>query len=703
MLPNEPFRDVEAQVDDNGLLKKQKSISTKRYIFALCMFLANTALAVYDSNLFLSTTSNQVLTVLLALAPIGPVAWLLKPNIATGFFALIGGCFWYGWALGQMAWTTNNVTAEALVGTVALNVLVVRAEPILATRISATISAAVFIVLSIETQEFPLRIVVGGGISILLILWDFVSPRNSSFMKTLPFSSHEYFHDEYASKSRSTKSLSSNFVSSPSRWNTLKSFSKSAIISATPKTKTPPKDLKPACNDDLESAIDFAEQQSLNDTLTLAVEDANTEEVREEIELAKGNVETRFPGTLSRLEAMKIPFESLTFHERIGNGSFGEVYRATWISKPDREVRTVAVKRVPRHSVTRQKVASMLTEIDVVSGSAHPNIIRTMGWCDEPYVLVVLEYANGGSLRDYLASQSSRLEPGWVHEKTRLAIDAAAGISYLHGRGVLHRDIKADNMLVACYGDSSRTVKVGDFGSAMLGGSFSSKKNNKPVVPLQRQDSVAGGSPYWIAPEIARGALTFDDRADVWSFGVLLCEMVSHEMPYVNLQTGDSYFSMIGLAQGNINPATQLEGLVPMGARDTVDLRRLVRLVEKCCAYLPQDRPSMRNVMFELLQMIVDDSSTDSDGSMDRSRENTQGEKQPLRVKSYQPPKTQRRAVEEPVFAREINSANAASGPLSTSIVTGGDPLDTPPGLAVQGRTSDPTSARRRLAFSPRD
>jgi serine/threonine protein kinase len=327
---------------------------------------------------------------------------------------------------------------------------------------------------------------------------------------------------------------------------------------------------------------------SLDDSqVHLSNEDVNTEEIREEIALAKQQMEHDRHGIMDRISPLRVGFDELKLHERIGIGSFGEVYRASLLFEND--TRLVAVKQIPRTSLNQRKVASMLSEIDLVSDCTHPNVIRMMGWCDEPYVFIVLEYANGGCLRDYLKSPASRLKPGWCHDKTRLAIDVAAGIAYLHGRGIIHRDIKAENMLVACNGDSSRTVKIADFGSAR------SKYNSQAALS-------AVGSAFWLAPEIARGQKDYNELADVWSFGVLLCEIATHELPYLDMRTKESFFNLIGVVNGRVHPVQQFEGWF---SEDEL-LRRAKMLIDRCCTQNQTERPDMRHVLFELLQMIVD-------------------------------------------------------------------------------------------------
>jgi len=399
--------------------------------------------------------------------------------------------------------------------------------------------------------------------------------------------------------------------------------------------------------------------------LVLSADEENTEQIRLEIESARNSVESKRPGLNERLARLRIEFSRLKLAECVGYGSFGEVYRAVL---DDGQV--VAVKRVPRNQVSHNKIASMFTEIDVVASCTHPNIIKMIGWSDDPYVLVCLEYANGGSLKSFLAS--SHLQIGWCLTKTKMALDAASGLAYLHNRNILHRDIKVDNFLVCTSGENSIVVKIADFGTSR---SNECDLVNNPMTPV--------GSPLWLAPEVARGTRDYGAKADVWSFGVGLCEIATHSVPYEDLKTNESYFNLIGVSQGKITPQEQLLSAIDLlthGKRNTTNFGNLCRLVEKCCAFDPEARPSMNGIMFELLQMMV----VDEDAmEMEHLQDAGQSEGRLLGEKSTS--FSVRRAT-------SLRLTGAAEAHNDDDIL---GPLNSPSFTKKKGRISDPTSSRR--------
>jgi serine/threonine protein kinase len=392
--------------------------------------------------------------------------------------------------------------------------------------------------------------------------------------------------------------------------------------------------------------------------LVLYEDEVNTDHAREEIQCAFDLVETKRPGINERISNLKIDFSSLKLNKKVGNGSFGEVYRAVL-----GDTHIVAVKRIPRDEVSSVKVASMLTEIDVLASCSHPNITQLIGWSDDPYVLVCFEYANGGSLKDYLKS-STKLQVGWNYDKTKIAMDAAAGLAYLHNRGILHRDIKADNLLVFCVGENSIVVKLGDFGSS---------RSSEP----QNVEMTLVGSSLWLAPEISCGERDYSFPADVWSFGVCLCEIATHSVPYEDLKTRESFFNQIGVAQGRISPAEQLTSASDLLSRNGgSNFSNLQRLVEKCCGFRQEERPSMNIVRFELYQMMSVDESAIEIGT-----ELSGNDEKDISVRRINSLTLPRRALSD-------HADSDSLGPLHSPMMSAKN--------ADLRRISDPTSAKKR-------
>ncbi|KAG8043945.1 hypothetical protein GUJ93_ZPchr0458g22811 [Zizania palustris] len=193
---------------------------------------------------------------------------------------------------------------------------------------------------------------------------------------------------------------------------------------------------------------------------------------------------------------------------KIGRGGFGTVYKGT-----TRNARDVAVKVLSAES--RQGIREFLTEIDVITNVKHPNLVELIGCCVEGNNrILVYEYLENSSLdRALLGSNSEPANFTWSI-RSAICIGIARGLAYLHeeiASPIVHRDIKASNILL----DKNYNPKIGDFGLAKL----------FPDNITHISTRVAGTTGY-LAPEYAwHGQLT--KRADIYSFGVLVLEIVS--------------------------------------------------------------------------------------------------------------------------------------------------------------------------------
>lgn len=199
---------------------------------------------------------------------------------------------------------------------------------------------------------------------------------------------------------------------------------------------------------------------------------------------------------------------------RIGAGSFGEVFRGTYLGQ-DCVVKSML-------STTEESILAFRSEILLTSNLRHPNIIMFFGCCwEKELTCLVLEYAANGSLEGFLASTSGL---SWSDPLLKIALDAARGVAYLHGRdywddakgasarGILHRDLKPENILITTF----VAAKVSDFGTSRV----------KETAADVAMTSV--GTPLYCAPEISRGEL-YDERVDVYSFGLVLLAMALRE------------------------------------------------------------------------------------------------------------------------------------------------------------------------------
>lgn len=205
----------------------------------------------------------------------------------------------------------------------------------------------------------------------------------------------------------------------------------------------------------------------------------------------------------------------------LGMGGFGSVYRGKWM---DAEV---VVKRVihfdssfnssDHESSSRDEIMishdaeaseAFRNEVEIWYQLHHPHIIQLFGACHVGESFFVSEYAGGGQLDDY-----SRDHPNEVWTKLH---EAALGLSYLHSHGVVHGDLKCNNILIGSDGHA----KLTDFGLSFMSDT-TQMRHHQPVV----------GAVRWKAPEVLRGeGPTF--ASDIYSFGMCILEVVSGEIPW---------------------------------------------------------------------------------------------------------------------------------------------------------------------------
>ncbi|MEK7403769.1 MAG: protein kinase [Acidobacteriota bacterium] len=192
--------------------------------------------------------------------------------------------------------------------------------------------------------------------------------------------------------------------------------------------------------------------------------------------------------------------------EKLGEGGMGVVYKA----RDPRLDRLVALKFLPPRLLdsaeARRRFANEARAISLLN---HPNIAAIYDISEDGGApVLVLEYLPGGTLRS--RTEGRRLP---LSEVIECGLQIAGGLGYAHRRGIVHRDVKPENMLFAEDG----RLKITDFGLARL--------DDGRTVTL---DGMIAGTPAYIAPECARG-LAADHRADIFSLGVVLYEMAAGE------------------------------------------------------------------------------------------------------------------------------------------------------------------------------
>ncbi|KOS19617.1 Protein kinase byr2 [Escovopsis weberi] len=223
----------------------------------------------------------------------------------------------------------------------------------------------------------------------------------------------------------------------------------------------------------------------------------------------------------------------------IGQGSFGCVYLALHAVTGE----LLAVKQVEMpapgansQSDNRKKsmIDALKREIGLLRELRHPNIVQYLGCSSSSeHLNIFLEYVPGGSVQTMLNSYGALPEP-LVRSFVRQILE---GLSYLHNRDIIHRDIKGANILV----DNKGTIKISDFGiSKKLEASniLNGANNSKHRPSLQ-------GSVFWMAPEVVKQT-SYTRKADIWSLGCLVVEMMTGSHPFPDCSQLQAIFKIGG-------------------------------------------------------------------------------------------------------------------------------------------------------------
>ncbi|KAI9919015.1 hypothetical protein PsorP6_011490 [Peronosclerospora sorghi] len=279
------------------------------------------------------------------------------------------------------------------------------------------------------------------------------------------------------------------------------------------------------------------------------------------------------------LLAARIPMEKLTQRELLSQGGHGAVYAGSYRGEP------VAIKvlRGEKRKDMRQ-ISLFLTEIKLLASLEHPCIVRFIGvaWDALSDLCAVSELMPRGDLFTLLR-RYERMEhraPGFDLAKTTIALDVAEALTYLHSLDpiVVHRDLKSMNILLS----ETLHAKVTDFG----------------VSRTYTVDTMTAGvgTSRWMAPEVMMGK-RYDASADIFSLGVVLAELETHEPPYASI-----------LARGEHGTETMVLEMVALG-RLRVEFSSnapaaVVALGHACVDVDPRARPSARAVHYQLQRLL---------------------------------------------------------------------------------------------------
>ncbi|XP_071703283.1 serine/threonine-protein kinase STY46-like isoform X2 [Rutidosis leptorrhynchoides] len=259
----------------------------------------------------------------------------------------------------------------------------------------------------------------------------------------------------------------------------------------------------------------------------------------------------------------EIDIRLLKIGDKFGSGSCGDLHRGVYIGQD------VAVKVLRSDKSNEASEDEFCHEVSMLREVQHKNVVRFIGACTkQPNLCIITEYMPGGSLFDYLHKNHHTLT---LVQLVEFAIDVCRGMEYLHQNNIIHRDLKTANLLM----DSNNVVKVADFG----------------VARFQSQEGVMTaetGTYRWMAPEVINHQ-PYDQKADVFSFAIVLWELVTAKIPYDNMTPLQA---ALGVRQGR-RPD------IPTNTHP-----KLLELMQRCWETDPCIRPPFSEVKVELERLL---------------------------------------------------------------------------------------------------
>ncbi|KAL9557566.1 hypothetical protein PS6_001774 [Mucor atramentarius] len=264
---------------------------------------------------------------------------------------------------------------------------------------------------------------------------------------------------------------------------------------------------------------------------------------------------------LNKLCKQEDPCTIYTDMVKIGEGASGSVYKAQRISNKDNG-QFVAIKQIH----LRRQVRKDLIVDEVRMGKedqAHKNMVQHIEsyiWKND--VWIVMEYMEGGSLTD-IVTQNYMAE----REIAAVCLEVLHGLNYLHSKGIIHRDIKSDNILIGMQGQ----IKLSDFGYCAQ------------IDKKQSKRTTLAGTPCWMAPEVVQRK-EYGPSVDIWSLGITAIEMVEGSPPH--LEDPEQAIRLL---------TTQR---VPPSLKDPEQLSATFRdFLGKCLKFNAESRPSAAELL----------------------------------------------------------------------------------------------------------
>lgn len=217
-------------------------------------------------------------------------------------------------------------------------------------------------------------------------------------------------------------------------------------------------------------------------------------------------------------ESLLVDPKLLYIGSKIGEGAHGKVYEGRYGNE------IVAIKVLHRGSTSEERASlenRFAREVNMMSRVHHDNLVKFIGACKDPLMVIVTELLPGMSLRKYLTSiRPKQLD---LDVAINFALDIARAMDWLHANGIIHRDLKPDNLLLTA---NQKSVKLADFGLA----------REESVTEMMTAET---GTYRWMAPELYSTVTLrqgekkhYNNKVDVYSFGIVLWELLTNRMPF---------------------------------------------------------------------------------------------------------------------------------------------------------------------------
>ncbi|XP_037492900.1 serine/threonine-protein kinase STY17 isoform X3 [Jatropha curcas] len=278
-------------------------------------------------------------------------------------------------------------------------------------------------------------------------------------------------------------------------------------------------------------------------------------------------------------DVWEIDTSQLNIENKVASGAYGDLYKGTYCSQE------VAIKILKPERVSAEMLREFSQEVYIMRKIRHKNVVQFIGACTRhPNLCIVTEFMARGSIYDFIHKQKGAFK---LPSLIKVAVDVSRGMNYLHQNNIIHRDLKTANLLM----DENEVVKVADFG----------------VARVQTQSGVMTaetGTYRWMAPEVIEHK-PYDHKADVFSFAIVLWELLTGELPY-------SY----------LTPLQAAVGVVQKGLRPTIPKHahpKLAELLERCWQHDPAQRPNFSEIIDILHQIAKEVGNEREDRRKDKS------------------------------------------------------------------------------------